>query len=195
MRYLKSLLIMAAASVLAISCNKEKDPEVVKPEAPVIENASLKGLNGESVVIVGSKVRFSADITVEGSKLSVLSLEIGKGTEILASSDFTLEGTASHVEKEFDLPISAIQLDAPFYPEVKMKAVNTDEMFTEKKLTKEENVLISTPELFDALYLIDNNGKCWQMSPTSVKGNYRTDGDISEIGTSFTVASKITEDG
>ncbi len=195
MRYLKSLLIMAAASVLAISCNKEKDPEVVKPEAPVIENASLKGLNGESVVIVGSKVRFSADITVEGSKLSVLSLEIGKGTEILASSDFTLEGTASHVEKEFDLPISAIQLDAPFYPEVKMKAVNTDEMFTEKKLTKEENVQISTPELFDALYLIDNNGKCWQMSPTSVKGNYRTDGDISEIGTSFTVASKITEDG
>ncbi len=195
MRYLKSLLIMAAASVLALSCNKENGPQATKPEAPVIENASLKGLNGESVVIVGSKVKFSADVTVKGSKLSVFSLEISKGAEILASSEFTLEGTSATVEKEFDLPISATQIDAPFFPEVKMKAVNTDEMFTEKTLTEEENVKITTPELFDALYLIDNNGKCWQMSPTSVKGNYRTDGDLSEIGTSFTIASKITEDG
>ena len=195
MRYLKSLLIMAATSILALSCNKENGSQATKPEAPVIENASLKGLNGESIVIVGSKVNFSADITVEGSKLSALSLEISKGAEILASSEFTLEGTAAHVEKEFDLPISATQLDAPFFPEVKIKAVNTDDMFTEKTLTEEENVKITTPELFDVLYLVDNNGKCWQMSPTSIKGSYRTDGDLSEIGTSFTIASKITEDG
>ena len=45
MRYLKSFLILAAASVLAFSCKKDEPTVVTKPEAPVIENASLKGLN------------------------------------------------------------------------------------------------------------------------------------------------------
>lgn len=195
MRYLKSLLIMAAASALAFSCKKADTPETVKPEAPVIENASLKGLNGESVVVVGSKVKFSADLSVKGSELSVFSLEISRGADVLASAEFTLKGASATVTKEFDLPISATQLDAPFFPDVRMKAVNTDEMFTERKLSEEENVKITTPELFDALYLVDNNGKCWQMSQTSVKGNYRTDGDLSGIGSSFTIATKVDSEG
>lgn len=195
MRYLKSLLIMAAASALAFSCKKADTPETVKPEAPVIENASLKGLNGESVVVVGSKLKFSADLSVKGSELSVFSLEISRGADVLASAEFTLKGASATVTKEFDLPISATQLDAPFFPDVRMKAVNTDEMFTERKLSEEENVKITTPELFDALYLVDNNGKCWQMSQTSVKGNYRTDGDLSGIGSSFTIATKVDSEG
>ncbi len=194
MRYLKSLLILTAASLLALSCSKEEPVKVVKPEAPVIENASLKGLNGESVVVVGNNVKFSADVKVKGSKLGKFSLEIRKGAEIIGAAEFELEGTEAHVEREFDFPLSPVTLDAPFWPEVTMKVTNTDEMYSEEKLAQENNVQITTPELFDALYLVDNAGKVWQMSPTAVKGQYRTEGELKDLGSSFTIASKLNAD-
>lgn len=194
MRYLKSFLILAAASVLAFSCKKDEPTVVTKPEAPVIENASLKGLNGESVVIVGNNVKFSATLKVKGSKLGKFSLEIRKEAEVLASAEFELEGTEALVEKEFDLPLSPATLDAPFWPDVTMKVTNTDEMFTEEKLAQESNVQITTPELFDALYLVDSNGKVWQMSPTATKGSYRTEGELTGLGSSFSIVSKLNED-
>lgn len=194
MRYLKSFLILAAASVLAFSCKKDEPTVVTKPEAPVIENASLKGLNGESVVIAGNNVKFSATLKVKGSKLGKFSLEIRKEAEVLASAEFELEGNEALVEKEFDLPLSPATLDAPFWPDVTMKVTNTDEMFTEEKLAQENNVQITTPELFDALYLVDINGKVWQMSPTATKGSYRTEGDLTGLGSSFSIVSKLNED-
>lgn len=194
MRYLKSFLILAAASVLAFSCKKDEPTVVTKPEAPVIENASLKGLNGESVIIAGNNVKFSATLKVKGSKLGKFSLEIRKEAEVLASAEFELEGTEALVEKEFDLPLSPATLDAPFWPDVTMKVTNTDEMFTEEKLTQENNVQITTPELFDALYLVDSNGKVWQMSPTATKGSYRTEGELTGLGSSFSIVSKLNED-
>lgn len=194
MRYLKSFLILAAASVLAFSCKKDEPTVVTKPEAPVIENASLKGLNGESVVIAGNNVKFSATLKVKGSKLGKFSLEIRKEAEVLASTEFELEGTEALVEKEFDLPLSPATLDAPFWPDVTMKVTNTDEMFTEEKLAQESNVQITTPELFDALYLVDSNGKVWQMSPTATKGSYRTEGELTGLGSSFSIVSKLNED-
>lgn len=194
MRYLKSFLILAAASVLAFSCKKDEPTVVTKPEAPVIENASLKGLNGESVVIAGNNVKFSATLKVKGSKLGKFSLEIKKEAEVLASAEFELEGTETLVEKEFDLPLSPVTLDAPFWPDVTMKVTNTDDMFTEEKLAQENNVQITTPELFDALYLVDSNGKVWQMSPTATKGSYRTEGDLTGLGSSFSIVSKLNED-
>ena len=75
-----------------------------------------------------------------------------------------------------------------------MKVTNTDEMFTEEKLTQENNVQITTPELFDALYLVDSNGKVWQMSPTATKGSYRTEGELTGLGSSFSIVSKLNED-
>lgn len=194
MRYLKSFLILAAASVLAFSCKKDEPTVVTKPEAPVIENASLKGLNGESVVIAGNNVKFSATLKVKGSKLGKFSLEIRKEAEVLASAEFELEGTEALVEKEFDLLLSPATLDAPFWPDVTMKVTNTDEMFTEEKLAQESNVQITTPELFDALYLVDSNGKVWQMSPTATKGSYRTEGELTGLGSSFSIVSKLNED-
>ena len=194
MRYLKSFLILAAASVLAFSCKKDEPAVVTKPEAPVIENASLKGLNGESVVIAGNNVKFSATLKVKGSKLGKFSLEIKKEAEVLASAEFEREGTETLVEKEFDLPLSPVTLDAPFWPDVTMKVTNTDDMFTEEKLAQENNVQITTPELFDALYLVDSNGKVWQMSPTATKGSYRTEGDLTGLGSSFSIVSKLNED-
>lgn len=194
MRYLKSFLILAAASVLAFSCKKDEPTVVTKPEAPVIEKASLKGLNGESVVIAGNNVKFSATLKVKGSKLGKFSLEIRKEAEVLASAEFELEGTEALVEKEFDLPLSPATLDAPFWPDVTMKVTNTDDMFTEEKLTQENNVQITTPELFDALYLVDSNGKVWQMSPTATKGSYRTEGELTGLGSSFSIVSKLNED-
>ena len=105
-----------------------------------------------------------------------------------------LEGTEALVEKEFDLPLSPATLDAPFWPDVTMKVTNTDDMFTEEKLAQESNVQITTPELFDALYLVDSNGKVWQMSPTATKGSYRTEGELTGLGSSFSIVSKLNED-
>lgn len=193
MRYIKSLLLLAVSALAAFSCAKEQQMEV-KPEAPVIGSAQLRGLNGETTVIAGNPVKFSAEVNVKGSNLEKFSLEIKRAGEILASASFDLEGTSAHVEKEFDLPVSPLTLDAPFTPEVSMKVTNTDGMFTEKTLENENNVQITIPELFDALYLVDNNGKVWTMPATAVKGDYRTDGDLAEIGTSFNIATKLNSD-
>lgn len=195
MRYLKPFFILATVTSLALSCKKDEIPAVTEPEAPVIENATLKGLGGESVVVVGNNVKFAASVKVKGSKLDKFFVTIRKDAEVLGSAEFELSGTETSVEKEFDLPLSPVTLDAPFYPEVTMKATNTDGMYTEEKLAQENNVQITTPELFDALYLVDNNGKTWQMSPTSVKGSYRTEADLTELGSSFTIASKLNGDG
>lgn len=192
MRFLKSLFVLSVVTIFAFSC--KEDPKPVTPEAPVIENATLRGINGETTIVVGNKVVFTADVSVQGSELNSFSLEVKKGAEIVGSASGELAGQSARIEHEFDLPISAATLDAPFYPQVTVKVTNTDEMYTERTLSEDESVYITTPELFDALYLVDNKGKVWQMSPTSTKGKYRTDGDLAEIGSSITIASKLTSD-
>ncbi len=196
MRYIKSLLILTATSLLALACRKEEDPSTTtaEPEAPVIENATLRGNGGETEIEVGNTVKFEAQVSVKGSTLEKFSLEIKKGTEIIGTAEFTLEGTSAKVEKTFDFPISAASLDEDFYPEVSMKVTNTDGLYTEERLARENNVKIKAQEIIEKLWLVDNTGHVWPMKQTAVKGNYRTEGSLAELGANFTIASKITSD-
>lgn len=199
MRYLKSFFYAVAPIMTLTFAACEPDPvkETPKePVAPVIENAALTGLDGETVVLAGNKVKFTASVSVENSSLAGYVIIVRKGSEYLAEVEGSLSGKEAHIEEEIDLGLSpAAVLDA-FYPDVIVKVTNTDDMYAEKKLEQAEVCQITVPELMDALWLVDALGHSYQMSPVAgQRGDYRTTADLSELGESFTIASKITSDG
>lgn len=196
MRYLKSFLV-ASAVLLAAACTPEETPvETPKePAAPVIVSAQLKGVNGEAEIIAGNPVKFTASVTVENSELLDYTLEIKKDGAVIGSASGELSGTSATIEKELSLDVSPATLDAPFFPAVTIKVTNKDEMYAEKTLAEDENVKITTIELLDALWLVDNLGAAYQMSATDQKGKYRTTADLEVLGTSFQIVSKVTEEG
>lgn len=193
MRNLKSI-ILSVSVLLAFSCSNDPETTPKNPQAPVVESASLKALDGASVVEAGQQVAFKAKVSVKDSELGTYTLEIRKGTEMIGSAAGELSGADALIEKTLDLSVSPAALEADFYPEVTLKVTNQDGQFVEKKLADEENVKVLAPEIFDNLYLI-SGGKQFDMIKTATKGKYRTDGDLTGIGTTFTVASKVTSSG
>ena len=195
MRYFKSLILMATV-LFAAACDKKEPVEVPKePEAPVVVSATLRGAAGETEILAGKPVVFRAEVTVNNSELNGFTLEVKKDGAIIGSASGELSGTSAIIDTELDLAISLATLEAPFFPAVTLKVTNTDEMYVEKTLTEAENVKITTMELMDALWLVDDLGFAYQMSPTSQKGKYRTTADLEAIGASFQIVSKVTEDG
>ena len=192
MRYFNSIL-MISALLLSFSCKKDAvEPETPEPKAPVIESASLRGPEGETAVEAGTPVTFTANVSVSDSELGTWTLEIRQGTELIASASGELSGTSAVIDEDLELSVSPVTIAEDFYPSVTLKVTNTDEMYTEKTLTQEENVQITVPVLPEKLYLVDNAGNTYEMAATSERGRYRTSVDISGIGTSFSVASAVT---
>ena len=192
MRYFNSIL-MISALLLSFSCKKDAvEPETPEPKAPVIESASLRGPEGETAVEAGTPVTFTANVSVSDSELGTWTLEIRQGTELIASASGELFGTSAVIDEDLELSVSPVTIAEDFYPSVTLKVTNTDEMYTEKTLTQEENVQITVPVLPEKLYLVDNAGNTYEMAATSERGRYRTSVDISGIGTSFSVASAVT---
>lgn len=192
MRNLKSV-ILSVSVLLAFGCsNSETTPK--NPQAPVVESASLKAVDGASAVEAGQQVAFKAKVSVKDSELGTYTLEVRKGTEMIGSATGELSGTDALIENTLDLSVSPVTLEEDFYPEVTLKVTNKDGQYAEKKLSEEENVQIRALEIFDMLYLI-SDGKQFSMVKTATKGKYRTDGDLTGIGTTFTVASKVTSTG
>lgn len=197
MRYLKSFLV-ACAALFAAACTPEEQPPVETPKepaAPVIVSAQLKGVNGEAEIIAGNPVKFTASVTVENSELLDYTLEIKKDGAVIGSASGELTGTSATIEKELTLDVSAATLDAPFFPVVTLKVTNKDEMYVEKTLEEADNVKITTMELLDALWLVDNLGAAYQMSATDERGKYRTTASLEVLGTSFQIVSKVTDAG
>ena len=194
MRYLKSFFV-ASAVLLSAACTPEEAPvETPKePAAPVIVSAQLKGVNGEAEIVAGNPVKFTANVTVENSELLDYTLEIKKDGTVIGSATGELTGTSATIEKELTLDVSPATLDAPFFPSVTLKVTNKDEMYAEKTLTEAENVKITTIELLDALWLVDDLGAVYQMSAVAEqKGKYRTTASLEVLGTSFQIVSKVT---
>ncbi len=192
MRNLKSV-ILSVSVLLAFGCsNNETTPK--NPQAPVVESASLKAVDGASAVEAGQQVAFKAKVSVKDSELGTYTLEVRKGTEMIGSATGELSGTDALIENTLDLSVSPVTLEEDFYPEVTLKVTNKDGQYAEKKLSEEENVQIRALEIFDMLYLI-SDGKQFSMVKTATKGKYRTEGDLTGIGTTFTVASKVTSTG
>lgn len=199
MRNFKTLFYFIAAlmTLSFAACKPDPIPEIPKePAAPVIQNAQLTGLNGETAVIAGNKVKFSAEISVQNSSLLEYVLTISNGEDVLALITEALEGETATIEKEIDLGLSPQHITEAFKPTVKIKVINTDEMYEEKTLDAANVCEITIPSLLDALWLVDANGLYFQMSPVEgQRGNYRTTADLKDLAATFTIAEKITADG
>lgn len=195
MRNIKSFLILGL-SLLAFSCSsKEEKVEPSVPKSPVIESAELKGPDGETEILAGTPVKFTAKTSVEGSELARYSIEIRNGGITIGSAEGELSGRKATIKFELKLDVNPVTLEGSFYPDVHIKVVSIDDMYGEKTLTEAENVKISSQEVLDAVYLIDSNGKVYTMNATAIRGKYHTVGKLDGIGTSFRITTKLDADG
>ena len=186
--------------MLLAACTPEEVPgeqdTPKEPAAPVIVSAQLKGANGEAEIVAGNPVKFTASVTVENSELQDYTLEIKNDGIVIGSASGELTGTSATIEKELTLDVNPATLEVPFFPVVTLKVTNKDEMYAEKTLTEAENVKITTIELLDALWLVDDLGAVYQMSAVAEqKGKYRTTASLEVLGTSFQIVSKVTPEG
>ena len=191
MRKLTTILL-AALSILAVSCkHDEPEQKPEEPQAPVIESAQLRGVNGELEVIVGSPVAFKAKVSVTGSELATFSVEIKNGEDVLASCSKSLSGKSAEIDEVFDLSLSIADVPTFIYPRVEIRVTNTDKMATELTLAESDNVKISSPSYADILYIVDSNNAVYQLSKVNANGFYRTTADLAEVGTSYKVCSEV----
>lgn len=188
--------LLAALSLLVISCKKdEPKPEPTPdPEAPVFVSAQLRGINGETTVIVGKPVKLTGKVTVVGSELSSLSVTIKNGQVVLVDDTIEMSGTSFDINKTYDLGLTLQDVEDAIRPTVTLLATNKDRMATEKVLTQEESVEIATPVYANALYLVDNAGHSYILTKITPEGFYHTSEDISEIGSSVRVCSEMNGD-
>jgi hypothetical protein len=77
LRKMKKIYVLFMSSLLLLSCAKDdvskpsEWPEWPTPSKPKIENAVLRGVNGETVVAAGDKVKFTAQISDEYNDLVI----------------------------------------------------------------------------------------------------------------------------
>lgn len=200
LKNMKKITAFFISSLLFLSCAKDdvnkpdKWPEWPTPSKPKIENAALRGVNGETIVAAGDKVKFTAEISDEYNDLVSFQLLVTMdGAEILNLSK-KLSGRAAHVEEEVILPFVAGFRNGR--PVVTIKAVN-DLGGNESELTLDESasVEVTRPETPFLLYLIDNLGHVYEMDKAkhddSDYGFRTTATDLAEIGGSFKLAEKV----
>ena len=191
MKNLRNFLLISLG-LLSLACKPDEKPEQkVEPQNPVIESAQLRGENGEATVLAGSKVVFTAKVSVKGSELSNFSLEITHAGSTLASCSKELSGENATISETFDMGLTAAEVGAGIIPGVYIKVANKDKMATEYTLKESESVKVVAPEYADFLFLVDNAGHVYQMTKVDDNGVYHTDGDISEMGTGFRICSKV----
>ena len=127
-RKMKKIYVLFMSSLLLLSCAKDdvskpsEWPEWPTPSKPKIENAVLRGVNGETVVAAGDKVKFTAQISDEYNDLVSFQLLVTMdGAEILNLSK-GLSGRSAVIEEEATLPfVAGFQNGRPV---VTIKAVN-----------------------------------------------------------------------
>lgn len=110
---MKKIYVLFMSSLLLLSCAKDdvskpsEWPEWPTPSKPKIENAVLRGVNGETVVAAGDKVKFTAQVSDEYNDLVSFQLLVTMdGAEILNLSK-GLSGRSAVIEEEATLPFVA----------------------------------------------------------------------------------------
>ena len=197
---MKKIYVLFMSSLLLLSCAKDdvskpsEWPEWPTPSKPKIENAVLRGVNGETVVAAGDKVKFTAQVSDEYNDLVSFQLLVTMdGAEILNLSK-GLSGRSAVIEEEATLPfVAGFQNGRPV---VTIKAVN-DLGGNESTLTLDEaaSVAVTRPETPSQLYLVDDLGNVYEMdkeSQNETDYSFRTSAaDLAGIGDHFKVAEKI----
>ena len=201
-------LLMIAAIVFAASCKKDdttpskdntgKDDQTETPvnpsdpSAPVVVSATLTGANGEKQVQAGQLVKFSASFSSPSSELYTYSVEIYRGTDLL----YEYEKPAKPVvEETISLNLIPSSVTEDFYPVVKVSVSNTDELFTEKTLENKDVCQICAVTAPKKFYLV-SDGVNVEMQPVAGQaGVFKTSGSLEGIGSTLTIAEKVTESG
>lgn len=190
------ILILTVLSVIFFSC-EDKVSKVDEwpewPSYPIIESAQLRGLNGEETVAAGDKVKFTAHVSDAYNDLASYQLEFKSGGITIASETGTLSGSGTDIEFETILPFGAYYEDTG-YPEVSLKVVNALNVQAELMLSNENNVKVIRPETPTQLYIVDNNGRVYNLDRVDGTYEFLTSHSLAEIGTSFKIASKLTGD-
>jgi len=200
-------LFLIAAFLFAASCKKAETPSKDNsgnsdqtetpvtpgdPGAPVIASATLRGENGETQIQAGQLVKFSATFTVQGSELYTYSVEIYNGSTLLYEYE---KPAKPNVEETISLNLQPSSVTEEFYPLVKVTVTNTDEMFTEKTLSNQESCLITPVTAPQKVYLVSNGMKIDMNPVAGLAGVYKTSGSLESIGSTITIAEKVTEAG
>ncbi|MCE5174318.1 MAG: hypothetical protein ABFC90_03675 [Bacteroidales bacterium] len=183
-------------SVCLFSCeDKVGKPDVWPewPSRPLIENAQLRGLNNETSVMAGDKVRFTAHISDDYNDLMSYQLEFKAGGVVVASKTGTINGSSADIDVEAIFPFGAYYEDGSYYPEVVIKATNVLNFTTEMRLVNKENVSVNRPETPERLYIVDNNSVVYTLDRIENTYGFLSVGNLSGFGTSFKIASKLTD--
>ncbi len=187
-------------SLLLFSCANDdvskpsEWPEWPTPSKPKIENAVLRGVNGEKVVAAGNKVKFTAQISDEYNDLVSFQLLVTMdGSEILNLSK-KLSGRSAVIEEEVTLPfVAGFQNGRPM---VTIKAVNNlGGNESELTLNEDASVEVTRPKTPSKLYLVDELGNVYEMDRTSQdksEYSFKTNAaDLAGIGSHFKIAEKL----
>lgn len=188
-------IITVFATTLFFSC---ADNNVTPPDAwpewpslPQIESPQLRGLNGETTVSAGDRVRFTATVTDNYNDLASYTLEFKAGETIIASKNGTLSGSSAQIEFETIMPFGAYFSEGG-YPEVSLSVVNVVNVTATLTLADKDNVNIVRPETPSHLYIVDNNGAVFTLDRMGESYLFKSTTSLSTLGTSFKIATKVT---
>ncbi len=166
------------------------------PSRPIIEDALMKGASGESAIQAGDKVKFSAHVFDDYTTLESYTLQVMSGEVVLASSSGKLSGNSADIACEMVMPFGANYAPGVFYPLVVLNVTNSTGGTTMGRLSDDVNVSVSRPETPNHLYLVDNNGKVFEMDRIGSTYKFRTNAaSLKGIGSSFRIAEMVSSSG
>ncbi|MDR3061699.1 MAG: hypothetical protein LBU57_06260 [Dysgonamonadaceae bacterium] len=195
---IKSILIVLG-TLLLFSCeekiNEPEWPEWANISQPKFENAKLTGLNEETSIKANDLFRFTAKITDVYNDLTSFNISISMNNKIVFQKDVQLSGKEANIDLQAHMPFVA-NFNGPVYPVVTIKAVNNEVSGTTEIVLPEASIVeVSRPVTPSKLYAVDNLGHVFELSPIEGKEyDFITTVDLSAIGQSFKIASKLTND-
>ena len=198
---MKRIKYILAVSVLCLAaCQEKVDKNVEWPEwasRPLIQDAQVSA-EGKTEITAGETVRLQAKISDNFNELKSCSVEIKYGNNSIMTKDFNLSGNEDSIDWSFEMPFAANLEDGGIYPEISLTASNVAGGFYTTRISRDKNVSVLRPADPAKLYAIDSQDHSVELlreaadsrNYTSVPG-----GNLSELGSSFWIAEKITGSG
>ncbi len=186
-------------SLLVVSCGNK---DILRPEwpewpmssAPKIENAILRGIEGEEIMPAGGTVRFSADVSDENNDLVSYQLLITMDDAEILNIAKPLSGRSAKIEQEAVLPFVAGFQTGRLTVTIKVSnaLANTT---TELKLDESASIEVVRPQTPPKLYLVDNQDQVFEMVKSMGEefGFYTHAADLADIGANFKIAERVVD--
>lgn len=194
MKLINKISIILFAALILASCQKKVNKDVVWPvwaSKPFVENAMLRGMNGETKVNAGDMVRFTARVYDKYNDLASYTLEFKAGNTVISSVPGIVKGASDTIELETIMPFGAYYEEGSFYPEVSLIVNNVVNGSTTKRLDNDHNVSVIRPATPAKLYIIDNKGTSYDLERIDDTYDFKSNADLSMIGSSFHIAQKV----